>query len=77
MGRRNSNESRYRELKEQYEAFVTEQHFVAVDVLTDNDSLKREGQRDQVMGEIQEKAERAAAEMQEKVERMVEKIQDA
>ena len=38
----------------------------AAGVLTDNDSLKREGQRDQVMGEMQEKAER-----------MVEKIQDA
>jgi uncharacterized protein YjbJ (UPF0337 family) len=60
----------------------------AAGVLTNNDSLKRQGQRDQVMGGMQEKAERAeaemqekmkraAAEMQEKVERMVEKIQDA
>ena len=36
-----------------------------------------EGQRDQVMGKVQDRAERAAAEMQEKVERVVEKIQDA
>jgi len=32
----------------------------AVGVLTDNDNLKREGQQDQVVGEVKEEAERAA-----------------
>jgi uncharacterized protein YjbJ (UPF0337 family) len=49
----------------------------AVGVLTDNDRRKRAGQRDQGMGEVQDRAERAAAEMQDKVERAVEKMQDA
>ena len=38
----------------------------AVGVLTDNDRLKREGQTDQVVGEVKDK-----------VERVVEKIKDA
>jgi uncharacterized protein YjbJ (UPF0337 family) len=60
----------------------------AAGVLMANDSLKRAGQQDQVRGEMQERAERAAAEMQgkveraaaemqEKVERVVEKLPDA
>ena len=32
----------------------------AIGVLTDNDNLQREGQRDQVVGEVKERAERVA-----------------
>jgi uncharacterized protein YjbJ (UPF0337 family) len=49
----------------------------AVGVLTDNDRLKREGQTDQVVGEVKEAAERAAEKVKDKVERVVEKIKDA
>jgi len=49
----------------------------AVGVITDNDRLKREGQADQVVGEVKEAAERAAEKVQDKVERVVEKIKDA
>ncbi len=45
----------------------------AVGVLTDNDRLKREGQTDQVVGEVKEAAEK----VKDKVERVVEKIKDA
>jgi uncharacterized protein YjbJ (UPF0337 family) len=49
----------------------------AVGVLTDNDRLKREGQTDQVVGEVKEVAERAAEQVKDKVARVVEKIKDA
>jgi uncharacterized protein YjbJ (UPF0337 family) len=45
----------------------------AVGVITDNDRLKREGQTDQVVGEVKEAAEK----VKDKVERVVEKIKDA
>lgn len=45
--------------------------------LTDNDNLKREGQRDQAVGEVKEAAERAAEQVKEKVERAVEKVKNA
>ena len=44
-----------------------------VGVLTDNDRLKREGQTDQVVGEVKEAAEK----VKDKVERVVEKVRDA
>ena len=49
----------------------------AVGVLTDNDRLKREGQTDQVVGEVKETAARAAEKVKDKVARVVEKIKDA
>jgi uncharacterized protein YjbJ (UPF0337 family) len=49
----------------------------AVGVLTDNDRLKREGQTDQVVGEMKDTAERAAKKVQDKVERVVEKVKGA
>ena len=49
----------------------------AVGVLTDNDRLKREGQTDQVVGEVKAVAERAAEKVKDKVERIVEKVKDA
>ena len=48
----------------------------ALDVITDNDRLKREGQTDQVVWEVKETAERAAEKVKDKVERVVEKIKD-
>ena len=45
----------------------------AVGVITDNDRLKREGQTDQVVGEVKETAEK----VQDKVERVVEQVKDA
>jgi uncharacterized protein YjbJ (UPF0337 family) len=45
----------------------------AVGVLTDNDRLKREGQTDQVVGEVKETAEK----VKDKVARVVEKVKDA
>jgi uncharacterized protein YjbJ (UPF0337 family) len=45
----------------------------AVGVITDNDRLKREGQTDQVVGEVKEIAEK----VQDKVERVVKKVKDA
>ena len=49
----------------------------AAGVLTDNDNLKREGQRDQVIGAVKEKAERVAEKVQEKVARAVKKVKNA
>jgi uncharacterized protein YjbJ (UPF0337 family) len=49
----------------------------AAGVLTDDDSLKREGQRDQAVGEVKETVEMAAQQVKEKVERAVEKVKDA
>jgi uncharacterized protein YjbJ (UPF0337 family) len=48
----------------------------AVGVITDNDRLKREGQTDQVVGEVKETAERAAEKVKDKVERVVEKVKE-
>jgi uncharacterized protein YjbJ (UPF0337 family) len=45
----------------------------AVGVITDNDRLKREGQTDQVVGEVKEAAEK----VKDRVERVVEKVRDA
>jgi len=44
-----------------------------VGVITNNDRLKREGQTDQVVGEVKEAAEK----VKDKVERVVEKVKDA
>jgi uncharacterized protein YjbJ (UPF0337 family) len=41
----------------------------ALGVITDNDRFKREGQRDQVVGEVKDKAERVAEKVKEEVER--------
>ena len=49
----------------------------AVGVLTDNDRLKSEGQLDQVVGEVKEKAERVVEKVKEKVKRVVEKVKGA
>ena len=49
----------------------------AIGVLTDNDHLKREGQRDQVVGRVKDKVERVAEEVKEKVERAVKKVKNA
>jgi uncharacterized protein YjbJ (UPF0337 family) len=49
----------------------------AVGALTDNDHLKREGQRDQVVGEVKDKAARVAEQVQEEVARAVEKVKNA
>ncbi len=48
----------------------------ALGVITDNDRLKREGQTDQVVGEVKDKAERAAEKVKDKVERVVEKVKE-
>jgi uncharacterized protein YjbJ (UPF0337 family) len=48
----------------------------AAGVLTDNNSLKREGQRDQVVGEVKETAERAMEKVKDKAERAVKKVKD-
>jgi uncharacterized protein YjbJ (UPF0337 family) len=48
----------------------------AVGVLTENDHLKREGQRDQVVGEVKEKAEWVAGKVQEKVARAVKRVKN-
>ena len=45
----------------------------AVGVLTDNDRLTREGQTDQVVGEVKDAAEK----VKDNVARVVEKIKDA
>ena len=45
----------------------------AVGVVTDNDRLKREGQTDQVVGEVKEAAEK----VKDTVARVVEKVKDA
>ena len=49
----------------------------AVGALTDNDRLKREGQRDQVVGEVKDKAARVAEQVQEEVARAVEQVKNA
>ena len=49
----------------------------AVGVLTDNDRLMREGQTDQVVGEVQDAAERAAEQGKDTGARVVEKSKDA
>jgi len=48
----------------------------AVGALTDNDDLKREGQRDQAVGEVKEAAESAAQRVSDKVELVAEKVKD-
>jgi uncharacterized protein YjbJ (UPF0337 family) len=48
----------------------------AVGALTDNDDLKREGQRDQAVGEVKEAAESAVEKVKDKVEQVAEKVKD-
>jgi len=48
----------------------------AVGALTDNDRLKREGQRDQAVGEVKEAAESAAEKVKDQVEQVAEKVKD-
>jgi uncharacterized protein YjbJ (UPF0337 family) len=48
----------------------------AVGALTDNDDLKREGQRDQAVGEVKEAAENAVEQVKDTVERVAEKVKD-
>jgi uncharacterized protein YjbJ (UPF0337 family) len=47
-----------------------------VGALTDNDHLKREGRRDQAVGEVKEAAESAAKQVKDKVKRVVETVKD-
>jgi len=49
----------------------------AVGALTDNDRLKREGQRDQVVGKVKDKVERVAEKVKDKAKRAVEKVKNA
>jgi uncharacterized protein YjbJ (UPF0337 family) len=49
----------------------------AVGALTDNEDLKREGQRDQAVGEVKEAAESAAEQVKDTVERAVDKAKNA
>ena len=49
----------------------------AVGALTDNDTLKREGQRDQAVGEVKEAAESAAEKGKDTVARAVAKAKNA
>jgi uncharacterized protein YjbJ (UPF0337 family) len=48
----------------------------AVGALTDNDHLKREGQRDQAVGEVKEAAESATKQVKDKVARVAEQVKD-
>jgi uncharacterized protein YjbJ (UPF0337 family) len=48
----------------------------AVGALTDDDDLKREGQRDQAVGEVKEVAENAAQRVKDKAEEVAEKVKD-
>jgi uncharacterized protein YjbJ (UPF0337 family) len=48
----------------------------AVGVLADDDRLKREGQRDQAVGEVKETVEKAAEQVKEKMERAAEKVKE-
>jgi uncharacterized protein YjbJ (UPF0337 family) len=48
----------------------------AVGALTDNDDLKREGQRDQAVGEVKEVAASAAEQVQDTVARVAKKVKD-
>ena len=49
----------------------------AVGALTDNDRLKSEGQRDQVVGKVKAKVERVAEKVKDKAKRAVEKVKNA
>jgi len=49
----------------------------AVGVLADDDNLQREGQLDQVVGEVKEQAERVAKKVKEQVAKAVEKVKNA
>jgi len=49
----------------------------AIGVLTDNDNLQREGQRDQVVGEVKEQAERVVENVKAQVKRAVQKVKGA
>jgi uncharacterized protein YjbJ (UPF0337 family) len=49
----------------------------AVGVLADDDRLKRQGQRDQAVGEVKETVEKAAEKVKETVAKAVEKVKDA
>ena len=48
-----------------------------VGVLRDNDNFKREGQREQAVGEVKEAAESAAEHVKDTVERAVGKVKNA
>jgi uncharacterized protein YjbJ (UPF0337 family) len=48
----------------------------AVGALTDNDHLKREGQRNQGVGEVKEAVESAAEQGKDTVERVAETVKD-
>jgi uncharacterized protein YjbJ (UPF0337 family) len=48
----------------------------AVGALTDHDHLKREGQRNQGVGEVKEAAESAAEQGKDTVERVAETVKD-
>ena len=48
----------------------------AVGALTENDNLKREGQRDQAVEEVKAAAESAAEQVQDTVERVAEQVKD-
>ena len=48
----------------------------AVGVLADNDNLQREGQLDQVVGEVKEQAERVVKKVKEQVEKAVKKVKN-
>ena len=48
----------------------------AVGALTENDNLKREGQRNQAVGEVKAAAESAAEQVQDTVERVAEQVKD-
>ena len=49
----------------------------AVGALTDNDRLKSEEQRDQVVGKVKDKVERVAEKVKDKVEWAVKKVKNA
>jgi uncharacterized protein YjbJ (UPF0337 family) len=49
----------------------------AVGVLADDDNLQKEGQLDQVVGEVREQAERVAEKVKEQVAKAVEKVKNA
>ena len=48
----------------------------AVGALTDDDTLKREGQRDQAVGEVKEAAESAAEKVKDEVARVAQKVKN-
>ena len=49
----------------------------AAGVLTDDDSLKREGKLDQVVGKVKEKAAKVAKKVEKTVERAADTMKDA